>query len=108
MRVPIHVVEARREKLAALIERYRYLPIGELCRRLDVSEATARRDLAALASRNKVKRTHGGALAEFNERFPSFHERQASSASATDSVEISFMQRNSSGQSRRKQGLHST
>ena len=80
MRVPIHVVEARREKLAALIERYRYLPIGELCRHLGVSEATARRDLAHLASRNKVKRTHGGALAEFNERFPSFNERQASSA----------------------------
>ena len=80
MRVPIHVVEARREKLAALIERYRYLPVGELCRHLGVSEATARRDLAELASRNKVKRTHGGALAEFNERFPSFHERQTSGA----------------------------
>ena len=80
MRVPIHIVEARREKLAALIERHRYLPIGELCRQLGVSEATARRDLAALASRNKVKRTHGGALAEFNDRFPSFRERQASAA----------------------------
>ncbi|MCK9587828.1 MAG: DeoR/GlpR family DNA-binding transcription regulator [Terrimicrobiaceae bacterium] len=80
MRVPIHVVEARREKLASLIERHRYLPIGELCRHLGVSEATVRRDLAELASRNKVKRTHGGALAEFNERFPSFHERQASNA----------------------------
>lgn len=80
MRVPLHVVEARREKLAALIERYRYLPIQELCRRLGVSEATARRDLAHLESRNKVKRTHGGALAEFNERFPSFHERQRDGA----------------------------
>ncbi|MFA7345629.1 MAG: DeoR/GlpR family DNA-binding transcription regulator [Terrimicrobiaceae bacterium] len=86
MRVPIHVVEARREKLAALIERHRYLPVGELCRRLGVSEATARRDLAALASRNKVKRTHGGALAEFNERFPSFHERQASHAGSKAKV----------------------
>jgi len=80
MRVPIHVVEARREKLAALIERYRYLPVSELCRRLGVSEATARRDLAQLASRNKVKRTHGGALVEFNERFPSFNERQTAGA----------------------------
>lgn len=80
MRVPIHVVEARREKLASLIERYRYLPVGELCRRLGVSEATARRDLAELASKNKVKRTHGGALVEFNERFPSFHERQNANA----------------------------
>lgn len=80
MRVPIHVVEARRQKLASLIERYRYLPVGELCRRLGVSEATARRDLAELASKNKVKRTHGGALVEFNERFPSFHERQNAGA----------------------------
>jgi DeoR/GlpR family transcriptional regulator of sugar metabolism len=80
MRVPIHVVEARREKLAALIDRHRYLPVSELCRRLGVSEATARRDLAMLASRNKVKRTHGGALAEFNDRFPSFHERQSGGA----------------------------
>ncbi len=80
MRVPIHVVEARREKLAALIERYRYLPVSELCRHLGVSEATARRDLAHLASRNKVKRTHGGALVEFNERFPSFNERQTAGA----------------------------
>jgi len=53
MRVPLHVVEARREKLAALIDRHRYLPVHELCRRLGVSEATARRDLASLASRNK-------------------------------------------------------
>lgn len=76
MRVPLHIVESRREKLAALIEKHRYLPVGELCRRLGVSEATARRDLNALASRNKLKRTHGGALAEYNERFPSFNERQ--------------------------------
>lgn len=76
MRVPLHVVEARREKLAALIEKHRYLPVGELCRILGVSEATARRDLNALASCNKLKRTHGGALVEFNERFPSFNERQ--------------------------------
>lgn len=80
MRVPLRVVEARREKLAALIDRHRYLPIQELCRRLGVSEATVRRDLAELARKNKVKRTHGGALAEFNERFPSFNERQASGA----------------------------
>ncbi len=82
----MHVVEARRENLAALIERHRYLPVSELCRRLGVSEATARRDLAALASRNKVKRTHGGALSEFNERFPSFRERQSSGARSKSRV----------------------
>lgn len=86
MRVPLHVVEARREKLAALIDRHRYLPVRELCRRLGVSEATARRDLAALESLNKVKRTHGGAIADFNERFPSFNERQITSARSKAAV----------------------
>ena len=77
MRVPLHIVEARRDKLAQLIETHRYLPLRELCERLGVSEATARRDLAELAKRNVVKRTHGGALAEYNERFPSFNERRS-------------------------------
>lgn len=77
MRVPLHIVEARRDRLANLIETHRYLPLRELCERLGISEATARRDLAELAKRNVVKRTHGGALAEFNERFPSFNERRA-------------------------------
>ena len=77
MRVPLHIVEARRDKLANLIETHRYLPLKELCDRLGVSVATARRDLAELAKRNVVKRTHGGALAEFNERFPSFNERRS-------------------------------
>ncbi|MEI6034407.1 MAG: DeoR/GlpR family DNA-binding transcription regulator [Verrucomicrobiae bacterium] len=88
MRVPIHVVEARREMLSALLERHRYLPVQEVCRHLGVSEATARRDLAMLASRNKVKRTHGGALSEFNERFPSFHERQADGARGKSRVAV--------------------
>ncbi len=86
MRVPLHVVEARRERLAALIDRHRYLPVRELCRRLGVSEATARRDLAALESLNKVRRTHGGAIADFNERFPSFNDRQSTSARSKASV----------------------
>ncbi len=86
MRVPLHIVDARREKLAALIDRHRYLPISELCRHLGVSEATARRDLAALVGMNKVKRTHGGALAEFNDRFLSFKERQTESSASKAAV----------------------
>lgn len=73
----MHVVNARREKLAQLLREHRYLPINELCRLLDVSEATARRDLAALEQGRKLTRTYGGAIAEFNERFPSFNERCA-------------------------------
>ncbi len=82
MKVPLHVVHARREKLALLLQQHRYLPIQELCRRLGVSEATARRDLAALVQEKKITRTYGGALHEFNDRFPSFRERQGEGARA--------------------------
>lgn len=82
MKVPFHVVQARRERLAQLLGQHRYLPVKDLCRRLGVSEATARRDLAALVGEKKIKRTHGGALSEFNDRFPSFRERQGRAAQA--------------------------
>lgn len=76
MRVAKSVVNARREQLAILLRQYRYLPLAELCKRLNISEATARRDLAALARGRVVTRTYGGALVDFNQRFPSFRERQ--------------------------------
>ena len=76
MRVPLHIVQARRDRLAQVIEQHRYLPVKELCSRLGVSEATVRRDLAALVREKKITRTYGGALHEFNDRFPSFRERQ--------------------------------
>lgn len=82
MKVPLHVVQARRERLAQLIEQHRYLPVKELCHRLGVSEATARRDLAALVQEKKITRTYGGALHEFNDRFPSFRERRSQAARA--------------------------
>ncbi len=77
VKVPLHVILARREKLAALIEQHRFLPVKELCARLEVSEATIRRDLAALHGEKRITRTFGGALKEFNDRFPSFRERQS-------------------------------
>ncbi|MDX2082184.1 MAG: DeoR/GlpR family DNA-binding transcription regulator [Terrimicrobiaceae bacterium] len=82
MRVPRHVVEERRQRLAGLLERHTYLPVSELCRILGVSEATARRDLSELERQNKIKRTHGGAFAEFNDRFPSFNQRQTRGSEA--------------------------
>jgi len=75
LKVPLHIVKARRERLAAMVARQGFLPIHELCRRLRVSEATARRDLSALENEKKIKRTFGGALSEFENRFPSFSER---------------------------------
>ena len=76
MKVPFHIVQARRRRVAELLQQSQYVPLKELCRRLGVSEATARRDLVALARDKTITRTWGGALVDFNQRFPSFRERQ--------------------------------
>ncbi|MEI6082364.1 MAG: DeoR/GlpR family DNA-binding transcription regulator [Verrucomicrobiota bacterium] len=75
MRVPRQVVEARRSRLTELLLERGYLPISELCEQLGVSEATARRDLSVLQSEDRITRTYGGALGEFNATFTSFRER---------------------------------
>lgn len=58
-----------------MLREHQYLPLAEVCARLQVSEATARRDLAALAEEQAITRTRGGAISEYNRRFPSFRER---------------------------------
>jgi DeoR/GlpR family transcriptional regulator of sugar metabolism len=75
MRVPQHLVDQRREKLRSLIRRDGFLPVAEICRRLDVSEATARRDLLAVEASGHITRTYGGALADYNSGFASMDER---------------------------------
>lgn len=75
MRVPLHIVERRREQLRGLIRTDGFLPVAEICRRLGVSEATARRDLAVIAANGQITRTHGGALADFNVSFASIGQR---------------------------------
>jgi DeoR/GlpR family transcriptional regulator of sugar metabolism len=75
MRVPRHIVERRHERLRGLIRTDGFLPVGEICRRLGVSEATARRDLAVVAANGHITRTHGGALADYNASFASLGER---------------------------------
>ncbi|ACB74573.1 DeoR/GlpR family DNA-binding transcription regulator [Opitutus terrae] len=75
MRVPLHIVEKRREQLRQLIRTDGFLPIAEICRRLEVSEATARRDLVAVAASGHITRTRGGALADYNTTFASHGQR---------------------------------
>lgn len=75
MRVPRHLVERRHEQLRGLIRTDGFLPLAEICRRLGVSEATARRDLAAVEAGGHITRTHGGALADYNSSFASLSER---------------------------------
>lgn len=86
MRVPRHVVEARQARLAELLQTHGYIPISEICRLLKVSEATVRRDLEILSKLRRITRTHGGALADFNVRFPSFLERQSINASGKQEI----------------------
>ncbi len=75
MRVPQHIVDLRREELRSLIRRDGFLPVNEICRRLGVSEATARRDLVAVEASGHITRTYGGALADYNSAFASHDER---------------------------------
>ena len=76
MKVPFHIVEDRRRQVAEYLQQHAYAPLKEVCTRFNTSEATARRDLAALAARKQIVRTRGGALTEYNRRFPSFRQRE--------------------------------
>ncbi len=86
MRVPRQVVEARRLRLTELLQERGYLPISDLCDELGVSEATARRDLSALESEERITRTYGGALGEFNASFISFRERLREETEAKNAI----------------------
>ncbi len=82
MRVPLHIVEERRRQLRELIRRDGFLPLAEICERLGVSTATARRDLAAIENDGHITRTYGGALADYNTSFASIGERDRMARSA--------------------------
>ncbi len=82
MKASLQQVNARREGLRALLKSDRYLSIARICRLLGVSEATARRDLAALSDEGKITRTYGGAIGDYAAHFPAFHERESVAAAA--------------------------
>jgi DeoR/GlpR family transcriptional regulator of sugar metabolism len=65
-----------------LIRRDGFMPISQICQRLRVSEATARRDLTAVAAGGHITRTWGGALADYNAHIASIDERFRRSRSA--------------------------
>jgi DeoR/GlpR family transcriptional regulator of sugar metabolism len=77
MKVATSTILARRQSLAGLLENHRYLPLAEVCFRLGISEATARRDLRVLVREKKITRTYGGALGTFDATFASFADRRA-------------------------------
>lgn len=52
----------RQQQIAQLVERQQRISVADLCELFSISEATARRDLEALAQQGKVERVHGGAI----------------------------------------------
>ena len=55
--------ETRHERLLKLLREEGVLPVGQIAQRLDVSEATARRDLNDLGNAGRLTRVYGGAVA---------------------------------------------
>ncbi|MCM1134098.1 MAG: DeoR/GlpR family DNA-binding transcription regulator [Clostridium sp.] len=54
--------EERQEQIVALLNKNSKLLVPELCEHFQVSPATIRSDLRQLASKGRLKRTHGGAI----------------------------------------------
>jgi DeoR/GlpR family transcriptional regulator of sugar metabolism len=52
----------RQEALTRLLERQGRLTVAQICAEYSISEATARRDLEALAGQRLLQRVHGGAI----------------------------------------------
>jgi DeoR family transcriptional regulator of aga operon len=52
----------RQEKIAQILEQRGRLTVAEISEAFEISEATVRRDLSALAERNLIRRVHGGAM----------------------------------------------
>lgn len=88
MKVPRHIVEARRESIARLIGERGYLPVQHISQRFGISEATVRRDLVQLSAQHRLTRTRGGALNEFNHGFASVDERRVTEAAAKRAIGV--------------------
>ncbi len=52
----------RQQQILQLLNREQRISVTEICEHLSISEATARRDLEALAEQGKLQRVHGGAI----------------------------------------------
>lgn len=52
----------RQTQILQILARSQRISVAELCETFEISEATARRDLDALAEQGKLQRVHGGAI----------------------------------------------
>jgi DeoR/GlpR family transcriptional regulator of sugar metabolism len=66
----------RRKQILEIIEKRNSVSVAELCRLLDVSDMTIRRDLHILSRRGLLERVHGGALSRRGRSYePPYHYR---------------------------------
>jgi DeoR/GlpR family transcriptional regulator of sugar metabolism len=82
------MTEERQEQIVNLVNERQKITVTELSELFEVSEATIRRDLSALASLNLIRRVHGGAMTH---RTVATHEtpiiqRQEEQATAKDRI----------------------
>lgn len=77
MKSSLAAIQTRRDGLTSLLKMEGYLSVAELSRRFSVSEATIRRDLDILQGENRLTRTYGGALSEYDALFQPFYQRHA-------------------------------
>lgn len=56
------LVPARQARLRDFVRRERSVRVDDICRELNASPATVRRDLEALEKRGQLRRVHGGAI----------------------------------------------
>jgi DeoR/GlpR family transcriptional regulator of sugar metabolism len=72
----VMVPAERRKQILELIEKRNSISVAELCRLLDVSDMTIRRDLRILSNRGLLERVHGGALSRRGRSYePPYHSR---------------------------------
>lgn len=77
------VPEQRRQRILELVREAGGTTLAVLAKEFGISEATARRDLAALEGHGRVKRTHGGAvLPGLSQREDSFQHRLGEAVAA--------------------------
>lgn len=57
------LAEERQNLICEIVNRKKAVRVSELSKKLDITEATVRRDLDELQQAKKIRRTHGGAVA---------------------------------------------
>lgn len=77
--------ETRHERLLRILREEGVLPVTEIARRLEISEATARRDVADLSGAGRLRRVYGGAVARDTAERP-FAEEEVDDLAAKNSI----------------------